>query len=87
MIDALGTLLYTSKYVLLYFLNPWHYINEKEKETNLMCMEQYTLKMMRIGQSRVIYSGAEVPLGVVCTDDIYTYTYNQIQLLPRDYHT
>jgi hypothetical protein len=52
-----------------------------------MCMEQYTLKMMRIGQSRVIYSGAEVPLGVVCTDDIYTYTYNQIQLLPRDYHT
>jgi hypothetical protein len=38
-----------------------------------MCMKQYTLKMMRIGQSRVIYSGAEVPLGVVYTDDIYTY--------------
>ena len=42
---------------------------------------------MRIGQSRVIYSGVEEPLGVVYADDIYIYTYSQIQLLPRDYHT
>ena len=44
-----------------------------------MCMKQYTLKTMRIGQSRVIYSGAEEPLGVVCIDDIHTQIYIHTQ--------
>ena len=76
MIDALRTLLHPTEYVLLHWLNPWHYRNNKEKKTNSTYVEEYTLKMTRIGQSRVIYPGVEQPLGVVCTDDIYIYIHN-----------
>ena len=38
-----------------------------------MYTEQYILKMIRIGQSRVIYSDVEEPLGVVGADDVYAH--------------
>jgi hypothetical protein len=89
MIDALGTLAYVQVRTTIFFESLTLEMRERARIRRLIqCIwSNNILEMMRIGQSRVIYSDVEEPLGVVCADDIYIYTYSPIRLLPKDYHT
>jgi hypothetical protein len=86
MIDALGTLAYVQVRTTIFFESLTLEMRERARIRRLIqCIwSNNILEMMRIGQSRVIYSDVEEPLGVVCADDIYIYIYTvQFDYCPK----